>query len=176
MFKVLREARGRLFSAVASESFGTAYRKDVWAGAVPWLELRGYGLLVFSDFKGAIKFFNANVKEMGEIWKCDVFGNITLPDYLSLMALDDGTIVARTNTDWPDGTLMYKRVRITEMVYHSNYPLRHGLCLYCNALFGIDENLVLSNERFIFSNEQPIGNRQVDVYCPACGNKHFGGI
>ncbi|MAH48645.1 hypothetical protein CMI37_22660 [Candidatus Pacearchaeota archaeon] len=123
-YKVVREsAGGRLTSFLTDGEASVQYLIGEWVHAPEWLQREGYHLMVlenprcvreFGRILYGVEVWPCNV----QIWECDVVGMLsTLPTemlYSEWLAAGMYRPSAVLRDQWPYGTLMVERVRLTE--------------------------------------------------------------
>ena len=133
VYKVVRRSFVGLTSCAAPNELRTFYSKDEWTEADPWPLSKGYGLCVFETFEDARAFQKSFYIGGGEIWKAEAEEQLVpLPVFRSFQHLRtwslEGVGPERSleelwasslliGQDWPDGTHMYKRVRLLQRIF-----------------------------------------------------------
>ena len=102
-----------LKSAYAPHTACVEYKLGRWVKAPGWLARRGYYLTVFRSLNDARKYRSSLVQD---IWLCEVSGVKTdLPYVCYLAGLSRGEMEPMPR-DWPEGTIMARRVKIIKIV------------------------------------------------------------
>jgi len=93
------------------------YRQGEWVEAPRWLAVKGYHLLVFESLGSARRYVG---RSMPCIYRCVVEGVITpLPQMLTLRILRQG-VFDFAPYNWPEGTVMVRRVKLLNMIQTKN--------------------------------------------------------
>ena len=112
---VYRRLDGVRQSAFASGCGVVEYFPGWWSRAPLWLADRGYHLLVWDSIMRAYD----SMPRLGcyELWTCDVAGLVTdRPEAVADASLVPGRWSARLHCDWPEGTAMFRFVRLRALV------------------------------------------------------------
>lgn len=118
-YKVVIQYGGDLLSYSVVGDLETKYKPNEWAKAHPKLAERGYHPVVFDALKHAIDFLKSpSMSPAVQIWACEIEEQITpLPP----KAESPYEIVrlghTHYNQPWPEGTVMAKRVKLTQRIY-----------------------------------------------------------
>lgn len=118
-YKVVRKIGDHLTSAIARSCAVVYYTVGEWHNAPNWLASEGYGLFVFAHFYHARLFKNTCFFHNDlHIYECEVYGVFdSLPVYMSVGVISNGTVCPMKYASFPRGTIMVKSVKLIEEVY-----------------------------------------------------------
>lgn len=130
MFKILHEIDEGMYHSVSIRGLGSVvYPPGVWVRAPEWLAHQGYHLTVFntlmdvalfSNYFGKLGFYRAGMS----IWKVECDGEIyKLPQYCRIEEISRGYLYSLGHTDWPQGTRMFKQIRLVRELQFESDPL-----------------------------------------------------
>jgi len=104
-----------LYSAVVYNKAGIRYKKLGWNVAPKWLAQMGYHLLAFRTIEDAVKFGIDQDLGSVDIWEVELMGIIKkMPPKLDIHQICCGNTVPFG--DWPEGTIMAKKVKLIKKV------------------------------------------------------------
>jgi hypothetical protein len=114
------------------------YKKDEFVSPCSWMVPLGYGITVFDTLNNLYRFLNINFNRLCspipvtiEIWRCECeremesrvrryvpsfINKINEPDDFYLKALECEYVESISSTEWPDGTLMFYKVKLIERI------------------------------------------------------------
>lgn len=112
MFKLL-ESGEVPFSWNTYGKYLLKYPPGVWVEAHPEAQELGYHILVFDTMWNAMEYYINRC----EIWECEVEDEVPLPPQLKPWSLRlHGFADAEPGEGWPDGTRMFKRIKLTRRI------------------------------------------------------------
>lgn len=103
---------GNKYSWAARGKAEVKYKVGEFAEAPKFLADKGYGLLVFTEISDALY----SVTDSDELWECEVEEELPLPSMLALGHLIGGEELIEIVDEWPVGSRMYKRVKLTKQL------------------------------------------------------------
>jgi hypothetical protein len=119
--KIIKKVNEEKTSCIVPSEAGVVYKEHQWATAPEWLQKAGYHLLVFNNVEDALSFttdiFDSDIYGDIELWTCKVRGKIRrLPEHCYFFVLDERQLCG-SGKDWPEGTEMYKKVKLVKRIY-----------------------------------------------------------
>ena len=106
-----------LYSAIVYNKAGIRYKKLGWNVAPKWLAEMGYHLLAFRTIEDAVKFGLDEGLVSVDIWEVELMGIIKkMPPKLDIGQICYGNKKAVPFGDWPEGTIMAKKVKLIKKV------------------------------------------------------------
>lgn len=105
-----------LISLIVTGAAKVIYIPNEWVEAPPFFAERGYGICVFDSPETAVWFVESVTwKEQIQIWECDVVEEFKLPVMCNPLWIKYHDM-RKTPETWPEGTRMFKRIRLTKRV------------------------------------------------------------
>lgn len=118
MYKVLNmNNRGEITSCVVSGKAERKYSEVLWTKGMDEI----HGLTAFADLETAIRWITTesyrHISHDHEvIYEIETIDEIPLPEFCSIGDLYAGRFVPNPSSDWPEGTRMFKKVRLLKRV------------------------------------------------------------
>jgi hypothetical protein len=114
-YKAVKEMDGKIVSCVAGNKAEVEYKIGEFVSAPKWLADKDYHLFVFDNLKDAKEF----CKCQGIIYKAECEDEIKRkPKFGYHGAIEDGNLDLDCDYDYPDGTKMFKQVKLLKKVKH----------------------------------------------------------
>lgn len=115
--KDLKRQKYIMYSAVVRDKARVRYKKLGWNVAPKWLAQNGYHLVAFRTIEDAVKFGLDEDLVSVDIWEVELMGIIKkMPPKLDIHQICRGNKEAVPFGDWPEGTIMAKKVKLIKKV------------------------------------------------------------